>query len=97
MTLMNLNTINSALAMESKCDAKMQFVFGCQSGSDNEGSFAIASAKTVEGEKETHNLDIDAIDRTSDLSIIISKNNKGNVNPDIESQIPSTISAIPFP
>ncbi|MGH9976525.1 MAG: hypothetical protein ACRD8Z_11925 [Nitrososphaeraceae archaeon] len=97
MTLMNLNTINSVFAMKSNCDAKIQPMFGCPLGSDNQGTFAIASAKTVEGEKESHSIDIGAIDSTSDISIIISKNNEGDVKPNIESQIPSTISAIPFP
>ena len=97
MTLINLNTINSVLAMKSNCDAKIQSVLVCPLGSDNQGSIAIASARTVAGEKESHSIDIDAIDSASDISIIISKNNEGNVNPNIESQIPSTISAIPFP
>ena len=97
MTLMNLNTINSVLAMKSDCGAKIQSVLVCPLGSDNQGSIAIASARTVAGEKESHSNDIDAIDRPSDISIIISKNDDGNMNPNIESQIPSTISAIPFP
>jgi hypothetical protein len=97
MTLMNLNTINSVLAMKSDCGAKIQSVLVCPLGSDNQGSIAIASARTVAGEKESHSNDIDAIDRPSDIIIIISKNDDGNMNPNIESQIPSTISAIPFP
>jgi len=95
MTLMNLNTFDSVLAVESNCNAKIQTVFGCPLGSDSEGSFAIASAKTVGGEKESHN--IDAIDTTSGISALISENNEDNANLNIESQIPSTISAIPFP
>lgn len=94
---MNLNTIDSALAVESNCDAKIQSVFGCRLGSDNEESFAIASAKTVGNEQESHNIDIDAIDSTSGINVIISENNEDNANPNIELQIPSTISAIPFP
>lgn len=97
MTLVNLNSFDSVLAVESNCEAKIQSVFGCHLGSDNEGSFAIASAKTVLGEKESHNTDIDATDSTSDIDVIISENNKDNANPNIESQIPSIISAIPFP
>jgi hypothetical protein len=96
MTLMNSNTFDSVLAVETKCDAKNQTVFGCPLGSDNEGPFATASAKTVIGEMEDHNIGIDAIDRTSGISVIISEN-KGSANPNIESQIPSIISAIPFP
>ena len=98
MTLMNLNSFDSVLAVESNCEAKIQSVFGCSLGSDNEGSFAIASAKTVWGEKESHSIGIDATDSTPDIGvIIISENNEDNANPNIESQIPSTINAIPFP
>lgn len=99
--LMNLNTFDSVLAVESNCDARIQSVFGCTLGSNNEGSFAVASAKTVVvGEKESHNIGIDATESTFGSSITISennKNNKDNTNSNIESQIPSTISAIPFP
>jgi hypothetical protein len=97
MTLMNLNTFESVLAVESNCDAKIQSVFGCHLGSDNKGSFAIASAKTAGGEKESHNIGIDSTDSISGIGVIISENNEDNANPNIESQIPSTISAIPFP
>jgi hypothetical protein len=97
MTSMNLNTFNSALATESNCDTRIQSVLGCPLGSDNEGSFAIATAKTVKGEKENHNIVIDTIDSAPDVSVTISESNGGNTNPNIESQIPSTISAIPFP
>jgi len=98
--LMNLNTFDSVLAVESNCDARIQSVFGCTLGSNNEGSFAVTSAKTVVGEKESHNIGIDATESTSGSSITISennKNNKDNTNSNIESQIPSTISVIPFP
>ncbi|HZD36513.1 MAG TPA: hypothetical protein VE130_15015 [Nitrososphaeraceae archaeon] len=95
---MNLNTSNNALATELNCDSRIQSVFGCPLGSDNEGSFAIATAKTVSGEKEkNHNIVIDAIDSASEVSATVSESNGGNTNTNIESQIPSTISAIPFP
>jgi hypothetical protein len=97
MTLINLNTINIVFAVESNCDAKIQSVFGCPLGSTNEGSFAIASAKTIGGEQKSHNPGIDAIEATSGTNVIISKHNENNANPNIEFQIPSTISAIPFP
>jgi hypothetical protein len=98
MTLTNSNTFDSVLAVESNCEAKIQSVFGCHLGSDNEGSFVIASAKTAGGgEKESHNIDIDSTDRISGSSVIVSEDNEDNANPNIESQIPSTISAIPFP
>ena len=96
MTLINLNTFNIVFAVESKCDAKIQPVFGCPLGSANEGSFAIASAKTIGGEQESHNVGIDVTEATAGTNVII-ENNENNANPNIESQIPSTISAIPFP
>lgn len=99
--LMNLNTFESVLAVESNCDAKTQSVFGCHLGSDNnEGSVAVAVAvasKTVATEKEIPTTGIDATESTTDSSITISENNNDNTNSNIEPQIPSTISAIPFP
>jgi hypothetical protein len=96
--LMNLNTFESVLAVELNCDAKTQSVLGCHLGSDNnEGAFAVASAKTVGGEKASSNIGIDATESTFGSSATISENNKDNTNSNIESQIPSTISAIPFP
>jgi hypothetical protein len=97
MTLMNLNTFNIVFAFESNCDAKIQSVFGCPLGSAKEGSFVIASAKTIGGEQKSHNVGIDATEATSGTNVIISENNENNANPNIEFQIPSTISAIPFP
>ena len=94
---MNLNMFDSVLAVESNCDARIQSVFGCTLGSNNEESFAVTSAKTVVGEKESHNIGIDATESISDSSVTISENNKDNINSNIEPQIPSTISAIPFP
>lgn len=97
MTALNLKTSNYALATELNCDSRIQSVLGCPLGSDNGGSFAIATAKTVSGEKENHNIVIDTIDSAPDVSATISESNGGNTNANIESQIPSTISAIPFP
>jgi hypothetical protein len=97
MTASNLNTSNSALATELNCDSRIQSVLGCPLGSDNEGSFAIATAKTVSGEKENHNIVIDTIDSAPEVSAPVSESNGDNTNTNIESQIPSTISAIPFP
>lgn len=97
MSLTNLDTYDSVLAVESSCDAKIQSMFGCPLGSDNGASFAIASAKAIGGEKESHDISIDATDRTSGISVIIAENNEDNAKPNIESQIPSTINAIPFP
>ncbi len=97
MTLINLNTFNIVFAVESNCDAKIQSVFGCPLGSVNEGSFAIASAKTIGGEQKSHNVGIDVTEATAGPNVIISENNENNANSNIEFQIPSTISAIPFP
>lgn len=97
MSLTNLNTFNSVLAMKSNCDAKIQSIFGCPLGSDNEESFAIASAKTVRGEQKSHDISIDMTDSTSGISVIIAEDKEYNMKPNIESQIPSTINAIPFP
>ena len=97
MTLINLNTFNIVFAVESRCDAKIQSVFGCPLGSANEGSFAIASAKTIGGEQKSHNVGIDVTEATAGTNVIISENNENNANPNIEFQIPSIISAIPFP
>jgi hypothetical protein len=96
---MNLNTFESVLAVKSNCDAKTQSVFGCHLGSDNnEGSVAVAVAsKTIATEKEIPTTGIDTTESTSDSSVTISENNNYNTNSNIEPQIPSTISAIPFP
>ena len=97
--LVNLNTFESVLAVGSNCDAKAQPVLGCHLVSDNnEGSVAVAVAsKTVAIEEESPNTGIDATESISDSSVTISENNKDNINSNIEPQIPSTISAIPFP
>ena len=97
MSLTNLNTFDSVLAMKSNCDAKIQSIFGCHFGSDNEESYAIASAKTIRGEQESHDISIDMTDSTSGISVIIAEDKEYNMKPNIESQIPSTINAIPFP
>lgn len=98
MTLMNLSTFDRALAVESNCDPKIRSLLGCPLASDNEESFAIASAKTVEGQKENHDIGFDVTDSTSGISVVIGENNEDDdTNPNIESLIPSTISAIPFP
>lgn len=85
MSFANLSTIDKVLALESNCDPKIRSLLGCPSGYDKEGSFAIASAKTLE---------------SSGVSQVIVENNDLKSNSDdsnIESLIPSTINAIPFP
>jgi hypothetical protein len=95
--LTNLYTFERALAVESNCDPKILSLLGYSSGSDNERSFAIASAKTVEGGKKNLEIDIDDTDSTSGISQVMAGNNGDDMNTNIESQIPPTISAIPFP
>jgi hypothetical protein len=100
MSFANLFPISKALAIESNCDPKIQHLLGCPSGYDKEGSFAIASAKTLDGEKKNIDIDIEGVDSTSGVSQVIAENNDPKSNSDdsnIESLIPSTINAIPFP
>jgi hypothetical protein len=95
--LSNLYTADRAQAVQSNCE----FLLLCPSGSDSEGSSIIASARTVQEEKENINISIGIIDGTSGTSQVIAekkdKHDDDNLNANIESQIPSTISAIPFP
>lgn len=100
MSFDNLFNIGKALAIESNCDPKIQSLLGCPSGYDKEGSFAIASAKTLYGEKKNVDINIEGVDSTSGISQVIAENNDPTSNSDdsnIESLIPSTINAIPFP
>jgi hypothetical protein len=80
--LTNLYTFERELAVESNCDPKILSLLGYSSGSDNERSFVIASDDT---------------DSTSGISQVMAGNNGDDMNTNIESQIPPTISAIPFP
>jgi hypothetical protein len=93
-TSTNLNTFDTVLATELNCDTRIQSGLGCPLGSNNEYSFVTATAKTVQGENENHDIVIDTSDNANDISVTISE---GNTNPNIESRIPSTINAIPFP
>jgi hypothetical protein len=97
--LSNLYTFDRAYAMESVCNGKTLNLLPCSLGSESDGSSVIASAKTVQEEKE--NVNIGTIDATSGTSQDIAEkndnNNDDNLNANIESRIPSTISAIPFP
>ncbi|MGI0044771.1 MAG: hypothetical protein ACRD47_13780 [Nitrososphaeraceae archaeon] len=96
----NLFNIGKALAIESNCDPKIQSLLGCPSRSDKERSFAIASAKTLDGEKKSVDIDIEGVDSTSGVSLVIAEDIDPKSNSDdsnIESLIPSTINAIPFP
>jgi hypothetical protein len=102
ISLSNLYTVDRAQALESNCDRKILSLLPCPSGSDSEASAVIASARTVGEEKENVNTGIGIIDDTSGTSqAIAEKNDKNddddNSNANIESQIPSIISAIPFP
>ncbi|MPZ08373.1 MAG: hypothetical protein GEU26_18490 [Nitrososphaeraceae archaeon] len=100
MSFANLYTIGKVLAIESNCDPKIQSLLGCPSGHDMVGSLAIASAKTLDGAKKNIDIGINDIDSTSGTSQVIAENSDPKSNDEranIESLIPSTINAIPFP
>src|SRR5919106_6486504 len=97
MSFANSYTIGKALAIESNCDPKIQSLLGCPSGYDKEGSFVIASAKALDGDIA---IGINDTDSTSGTSQVIAENSDPKINDEranIESLIPSTINAIPFP
>ena len=96
----NLYNIDNALAMETGCDAKIQSLLTCHSGYDRVRSLAIASAKAPDGDKKSIGIGIDASDGTPGTSQVGAGNDYPKSNDegtDIESLIPSTINAIPFP
>jgi hypothetical protein len=96
----NLYTIGKALAVEPNCDPKIQTLLGCPSGHDKVGSFAIASVKALDGAKKNIDIGIDDIDSTLGASQVVAENSDPKSNDkstNIESLIPSTINAIPFP
>ena len=97
MSFANSYTIGKALAIESNCDPKIQSLLGCPSGYDKEGSFVIASAKALDGDI---GIGINDTDSTSGTSQVIAENSDPKIHDEranIESLIPSTINAIPFP
>jgi hypothetical protein len=100
MSFANLYTISKVLAVEASCEPQIQTLLGCPSGHDKVGSLAIASAKAPEGAKKNIDIGIDDIDSTLGTSQVVvgngdpKSNDKGT---NIESLIPSTINAIPFP
>jgi hypothetical protein len=69
-------------------------------GSESGGSSIIASARTAQEYTENATLGI-VVDASGGSEVIAENNddnnNDDNVNANIESQIPSTINAIPFP
>src|SRR5918994_5713791 len=98
MSFANLYTIGQVLAVESSCDPKIQSLLECHSGYDKVGSFAIASAKALDGDKKSIDIGIDAIDGTPGTSQVGVGNDHPKSNDkstDIEFLIPSTINAIP--
>ena len=107
MSFTNLYTIDSVLAIEFECDLKILSQYlSCTSSSVSERSSIIASTGTVHEQKENADVDINnAFASTSNTSqIVAGKDNDENNNDkddsmdsNIESQIPSTINAIPFP
>jgi hypothetical protein len=99
MSFANLYTIGKVLAVEPNCDPKIQNLLGCPSG-HKIGSLAIASVKALDGAKKNIDIGIDDIDSTSGASQVVAGNSDPKSNDkgtNIESLIPSTINAIPFP
>jgi hypothetical protein len=100
MSFANLYTIGKVLAVEPNCDPKIQNLLGCHPRYDKVGSFAITSAKALDGAKKNIDIGIDDIDSTSGASQVVAGNSDPKSNDkgtNIESLIPSTINAIPFP
>lgn len=100
MSFANLYNIDKVLAVETNCDPKIQSLLGCPSGYDKVSSFAIASAKALDGDQKNSDIGIDDIDSTSGTSQVVVGNSDPKSNDkgaNIESLIPSTINAIPFP
>jgi hypothetical protein len=100
MSFTNLYTVGKVLAVESSCDPKIQSLLECHSGYDKVGSFAIASAKALDGDKKNIDIGVDYIDSTPGTSKVVVDNSNPKRNDkgaNIESLIPSTINAIPFP
>ena len=93
MSFANLYTIGKVLAVEPNCDPKIQNLLGCPSGYDKVGSFAIASVKALDGAKKN----IDSTSVTSQVVVGDSDPKSNDKGTNIESLIPSTINAIPFP
>lgn len=92
MSFANLYTIGKVLAVEPNCDAKIQNLLGCPSG-HKIGSLAIASVKALDGAKKN----IDSTSVTSQIVVEDSDPKSNDEGTNIESLIPSTINAIPFP
>jgi hypothetical protein len=102
----NLHNIDSVLAIKSECDLKiLSQHMSCTSNSVSERSSVIASTGTTHEQKENTDVGINnAFASTLNTSQIMAEDNGENnndkddsMNSNIESQIPSTINAIPFP
>jgi hypothetical protein len=96
MSFTNLYTVGKVLAVESSCDPKIQSLLECHSGYDKVGSFAIASAKALDGDKKNIDIGIDPIDGTPGASQVGVGNDhpkSNNKSTEIEFLIPSTINA----
>jgi hypothetical protein len=96
----NLYTIDSVLAKEPFCNLEILSLLPCTLGSENRGSSVSASSGTVQEQKENDNNN--DIDSTSIMGQVVTgedvdENKNDNMHSNIESQIPSTIGAIPFP
>jgi hypothetical protein len=93
--LANLIVVDSVLATESDCDPKILSLFPCVSGSGSERSFVNSSAKSLKEEKKNLEIDIKGVATSQAVAKNIDRKNGDDTN--IESLIPSTINAIPFP
>jgi hypothetical protein len=96
---LNLYAIDNALAVESRCTSELQHRLFCVSASESQRS-STASSRGIQEEDKDVDIGIEGIDSTSGTNHIEARDNdhKGkNGEANIESQLPSTINAIPFP
>lgn len=99
MSFLGTHTVDGVFATKPNCSPEILSLLGCSSKSDYKEALAIASVKAVE-EKENPDIGIDATGSTSGITRARDGNNvdsNNKVNGNIESRIPSTINAIPFP
>lgn len=87
-----------AQAVESNCDDELLSLLPCSLGAENRSS-SITSARTAQEYKKNVTLGtiVDASGGSEFIAENDNDNNNNKVNTNIESQIPSTISVVPFP
>lgn len=76
----NLYLVDMALAVESDCGLRLLSLVKCLSRSTNEGSSAIASARSMQEGKEGLDTGIDITDSTSGTAQVITENDAQNNN-----------------